>query len=89
MAAAACNGVWPASFVALTTIDDVYEKLEAMTTQQAEDTVTILARSDANTQRLADQIDSIKTQVEESLQKALVLILAHRRRDEPTDAGPA
>jgi hypothetical protein len=45
----------------------------------------IMAHDDANTQRILDTIDSIKTQVEESLQKALVLILAKRRRnpDEP------
>ena len=68
-------------------IDDIYAQLEALAAQQAQDTATLLARDDANTQRIIDTIDSIKTQVEESLQKALVLILAHRRRDEPTDAG--
>lgn len=65
-----------------TTLDDVYAKLEAMTTQQAEDTVALMAHDDANTQRILDTIDSIKTQVEESLQKALALIVIHRKRDD-------
>jgi len=67
-----------------TTLDDVYAYLEVLQVQQAEDTQLILARDDANTQRILDTIDSIKTQVEESLQKALALIVIHRRReDEP------
>jgi hypothetical protein len=68
-----------------TTLDDVYAKLEAMTTQQAEDTIALMAHDDANTQRILDTIDSIKTQVEESLQKALLVILARRRQ--PDEAG--
>ena len=59
--------------------------LEALQTQQANDTAAILARDDANTQRILDMIDSIKTQVEESLQKTLFLYL--RRREEDEDTG--
>lgn len=67
-----------------TDIDDVYAQLEALAAQQAQDTQLLLAHDDANTQRIVDQIDGIKTQVEESLQKALALIVIHRRReDEP------
>jgi hypothetical protein len=59
----------------------VAEILNAIAASEA----AIMAHDDANTQRIVDQIDGIKTQVEESLQKALVLILAKRRRnpDEP------
>jgi len=59
----------------------VAEILNAIAASEA----AIMAHDDANTQRILDTIDSIKTQVEESLQKALVLILAKRRRnpDEP------
>jgi len=64
-----------------TDIDDVYAYLEVLQTQQAEDTQLLLARDDANTQKILDTIDSIKTQVEESLQKALAIII-HRKRDD-------
>jgi hypothetical protein len=45
----------------------------------------VIANDNANTQRILDTIDSIKTQVEESLQKALVLWL--RRREDPDETG--
>jgi len=59
----------------------VAEILNAIAASEA----AIMAHDDANTQRILDMITSIKDQVEESLQKALVLILAKRRRnpDEP------
>jgi len=67
-----------------TDLDEVFELLETLEIQQANDTAAILARDDANTQRILDTIDSIKTQVEESLQKALAAVIIHRRReDEP------
>jgi hypothetical protein len=62
-----------------TDVEDIYAILEAMQGQQAEDTQLLLARDDANTQKILDTIDSIKTQVEESLQKALALIVIKRR----------
>ena len=62
-----------------TDVEDIYAILEAMQGQQVEDTQLLLARDDANTQRILDTIDSIKTQVEESLQKALALIVIKRR----------
>jgi hypothetical protein len=62
-----------------TDVEDIYAILEVMQTQQAEDTQLLLARDDANTQKILDTIDSIKTQVEESLQKALALIVIKRR----------
>lgn len=65
-----------------TDLDEIFDLLETLEIQQANDTAAILARDDANTQRILDTIDSIKTQVEESLQKALA-ILIHRKRDEP------
>jgi hypothetical protein len=64
-------------------IDDVYAMLEALQTQQAQDTQLLLAHDDANTQKILDMITSIKDQVEESLQKALALIVIRRRDDEP------
>jgi hypothetical protein len=64
-----------------TDIDDIYAYLEVLQAQQAQDTQLMLARDDANTQKILDTIDSIKTQVEESLQKALALII-HRKRDD-------
>jgi hypothetical protein len=59
----------------------VAEILNAIAASEA----AIMAHDDANTQKILDMITSIKDQVEESLQKALVLILAKRRRnpDEP------
>jgi len=60
-------------------IEDIYAILEVMQTQQAEDTQLLLARDDANTQKILDLITSIKDQVEESLQKALALIVIKRR----------
>jgi len=60
-------------------LEEIYAILEAMQGQQHEDTQLLLARDDANTQRILDTIDSIKTQVEESLQKALALIVIKRR----------
>ena len=66
-------------------IEDIYAILETLGAQQANDTAAILARDDANTQRIIDLIDGIKTQVEESLQKALFLYL--RRREEDEDTG--
>ena len=65
-----------------TDLEDIYAQLAALQTQQTQDTQTILAHDDANTQRILDTIDSIKTQVEESLQKALALVVIHRRRDD-------
>jgi len=68
-----------------TILDQILDTLDSMAAEQAKNTAEIMAHDDANTQRILDTIDSIKTQVEESLQKALVLILAKRRRnpDEP------
>lgn len=63
-------------------LDDIYAALEALQTQQAQDTQLVMAHMDANTKQILDTIDSIKTQVEESLQKALAIII-HRKRDEP------
>jgi hypothetical protein len=54
----------------------VTEILNAIAASEA----AIKAHDDANTQRILDTIDSIKTQVEQSLQKALALILIKRRR---------
>jgi hypothetical protein len=65
--------------------EELFEILENLEIQQANDTAAILARDDANTQRILDTIDSIKTQVEESLQKALALIVVHRRREDDPD----
>jgi hypothetical protein len=66
------------------TADLILEVLETLQTTQDADTATILARDDANTQRILDTIDSIKTQVEESLRKVLLAYLVKRRReDEP------
>jgi len=62
-------------------VEAILEALEQLQTSQDNDTAQILERSDANTQRIVDQIDGIKTQVEESLQKALA-ILIHRKRDD-------
>jgi len=67
------------------TDDELFEILETMQIQQANDTAAILARDDANTQRILDTIDSIKTQVEESLQKFLLIYL--RRREDPDETG--
>jgi len=68
------------------TDDELFEILEMMQMQQAADTAAILARDDYNTQRILDTIDSIKTQVEESLQKVLFLWL-RRREEDPDDTG--
>jgi len=68
-------------------IEDIYAQLQALQTQQADDTATILAHDDYNTQRILDTIDSIKTQVEESLQKALVIYLRRRNYEEDEDTG--
>jgi len=56
----------------------VAEILNAIAASEA----AIMAHDDANTQRILDTIDSIKTQVEDSLKKALALILIKRRRDD-------
>jgi hypothetical protein len=64
------------------TADLILEVLETLQATQTADTATILARDDANTQRILDTIDSIKTQVEESLRKVLLAYLARRRRDD-------
>lgn len=66
------------------TDDELFEILEMMQMQQAADTSAILARDDYNTQRILDTMDSIKTQVEESLQKALVIYLRRRNEDDET-----
>ena len=47
----------------------------------------VIAHDDMNTQRILDTIDSIKTQVEESLQKALVIYLRRRNADEDDETG--
>jgi len=65
--------------------EELFEILENLEIQQANDTAAILARDDANTQRILDTIDSIKTQVEESLQKFLLIYL--RRRNDPDETG--
>jgi hypothetical protein len=65
-----------------TDVDDIYAQLEALQTQQAQDTQLVMAHMDANTKQILDTIDSIKTQVEESLQKALALIVIKRNRDD-------
>jgi len=62
-----------------TDIDDVYAALEALQTQQAQDTQLLMAHMDAGTKQVTDLITSIKDQVEESLQKALALIVIKRR----------
>jgi hypothetical protein len=70
------------------TDDELFEILETMQIQQANDTAAILARDDANTQRILDTIDSIKTQVEDSLQKiGKLLIWLRRREEDPDDTG--
>ena len=71
-----------------TTIDDLFAKMEALGEQQEQDTQALMAHGDANTQHILDTIDSIKTQVEESLQKALAIWLLKQRR-EPDDTAPA
>ena len=68
-------------------IDDIYASLEALQVQQAQDTQLLLAHDDANTKKILDLIDSIKTQVEESLQKALAVYLLRRDRGDDAPAG--
>jgi hypothetical protein len=65
--------------VAQTDVDDIYAMLEVLQHQQSEDTAMLMAHDDANTQKILDMITSIKDQVEESLQKALALIVIKRR----------
>jgi hypothetical protein len=62
-----------------TDVDDIYAMLEALQGQQTHDTNLVMAHMDANTKQILDTIDSIKTQVEESLQKALALLVIKRR----------
>lgn len=56
---------------------DYSEILHAISASEA----AIMAHDDANTQRVLDMIDSIKTQVEDSLRKALGLVVIKRKRD--------
>jgi hypothetical protein len=57
------------------TNEELLDELQAMESRLA-------TQADANMQKILDTIDSIKTQVEESLQKALALLVIHRRRGE-------
>lgn len=68
----------PADDEILDRLDEINQTLIAMQTQQSDDTIAILARSDENTEKIQSQINQIVNDAEETLKEVLVLILLNR-----------
>jgi len=65
--------------------DEILSRLDDIQAQQAADTTTMLARDDANTQKIQQQIADLVEDVETSLKKAgIALIIRKRRKGEAT-----
>jgi hypothetical protein len=67
-------------------LDQILEVLKEADTQQASDTAAIIARSDFNTERIIDRINTVVENAEDSGKKLLVLWMA-ARGETPPDGG--
>ena len=60
--------------------DEILSRLDDIQAQQAADTTTMLARDDANTEKIQTQIHDLVEDIEASLKKAGIALIIHRRR---------
>jgi len=67
--------------------DEILDTLDAIQAQMAQNQCQLVALENFNTERVLQRIDDVKSQMEESLKKVLVLYLAANRPGggEPTD----
>ncbi len=65
--------------------DEILSRLDDIQAQQAADTTTMLARDDANTEKIQTQIHDLVEDIEASLKKAgIVLVIRKRRKGDAT-----